>query len=130
MKKGSAKKGFTLIEVLVSIGILTILMGTSLAVLVESRQFSEDSRSRVLAMDAARSVLEVVKETPLSLVPSITVANYVPAGLKTGSIAITTSSATGDLTVDSIATVTVTVTWNGTKNRTRTLQLTTMRSKY
>ena len=117
-------------EILVAVGILAILMGTSAAVLVGSRHLSEDSRGRLLALDAARSVIETVKETSLSQVPSITLTSFVPASLKDGSIAMTTSSATGDLTVDNIATVTVTVTWSGPKNSTRTLQLTTMRSKY
>ncbi len=130
IKKIKGNKGFTLIEILVSIGILAILMGTSVAVLIGARQLSEDSRGRFLAMDAGRSVLETVKGTPLTQLGTIAPAGFVPAELKNGSIVITTSSATGNLAVDPIATVTVTVTWTGPQNRTRTLQLTTMRSKY
>ncbi len=117
-------------EILTSIGVLALLMGSSVGVMVAARQYSEESRGRLHAMDAARTVLEVVKETPLSQVGSLTLSSYVPAGLKNGSIAITTSSATGNLSVDAIATVTATVTWTGPRNATRTFALTTMKSKY
>ncbi len=117
-------------EILVSLGILTMVIGASIASLIGTQQYSEDVRGRLLAMNAAQSVIEAVKATPLSQVPNITASSFVPSALKNGSIALNTSSATGNLSVDSIATVTVIVSWTGPKNRPRTFQLTTMRSKY
>ena len=128
--KNSFLKGFTLIEILVSLGLLTMLLGTSIAALIGARQYSEESHGRLLAMDAARSVLETVKGTSLQQVPNIGLSSFVPSELKNGSISMTTSSATGNLAVDPVATVTVTVSWKGPRNMNETLELTTMRSKY
>ncbi len=125
-----SRTGFTLIEVLVSLAVLVTVLGTTSAALVSAQQFSEESRARLLAMNAARTVLETVKQTPLSQITAINLSNLVPSALKNGAITMATSSATGVLSVDPIATVTVTVSWIGPKNRTETLQLTTMRSKY
>jgi len=129
-KRKTNNRGFTLMEILVSLGILTMVIGASIASLIGTQQYSEDVRGRLLAMNAAQSVIEAVKATPLSQVPNITASSFVPSALKNGSIALNTSSATGNLSVDSIATVTVIVSWTGPKNRPRTFQLTTMRSKY
>lgn len=125
-----SNQGLSLLEVLVSLGIFTMVLGSSLYAMTKSQQFSEESRGRLIAMNAARSVLETVKESTLPNVPNINLNSFVPAGLKNGSIAMATSSATGNLAVDPIATITITVSWTGPNNMTRSLQLTTMRSQY
>ena len=123
-------RGLTLIELLFSLGIFAVVFLTSMYVLLISQKVSEESRGRLLAMNTARSVLETVKSTSLANVPNINVASFVPSGLPGGAITITTSSATGNLNVDPIATVTINVSWKGPKNMTKNLQLTTMRSRY
>ena len=89
---------------------------------------SEESRSRLLALNAARTTLETIKNTPLGAVPAINTANIVPQALPGGAIVIRTNPA--NLAGAVVATVTVTVSWIGPKNMPRTLQVTTMRSQF
>lgn len=124
----SSRKGLTLVEVL---GALTLLLPTllvALYVLTAAQGMSEESRERLLALNAARSTLEIVKDTPLVNVPNINTVPLVPTGLRNGAIAVTTNPA--NLGAQTLATVTVTVNWLGAKNRPRSLQVTTMRSRY
>jgi len=122
------QKGLTLVEVL---GALTLLLPTllvALYVLIIAQNMSQEARERLLAVNAARSTLETIKSTPLPSIPALNTASLVPANLKNGAIAITTNPA--NLAGQSIATVTVTVSWLGAKNRPRALRVTTMRSQY
>ena len=122
------EKGLTLIELMIDLGILLPVLGIALAILVVSNEMSEESRERLLALNAARSTLEAVKDTPLVNVPAIPTAPLVPAGLRNGAINITTNPV--NLVGAQIATVTVTVSWSSRRNRAKTLQVTTMRSQF
>ncbi len=125
--KGS-EKGMTLIELLFSVGVMGFVFLSSLLALQEAHNLSTEARQRLLAMNAARSVLETVKTTALANVPAINTAALVPPDLPAGAIAITTNP--GNLAGAVVATVTITVNWRGPKNMLKNLQVTTMRSIY
>lgn len=120
--------GLTLIEFLISMGILGVVMGTSFYVLTLSNQMSQDSRERWLALNAARSVLEVIKDTAVQNVPAIDTMSFIPAGLPNGTVSLLTNPS--PVGTAQIATVAVRVNWTGTKNRMKTLEITTMRSRF
>lgn len=122
------EKGLTLIELMFSFGLFGLVVASSFFSLIVAHQMSEDSRSKLLALNAARTTLEVIKDTPLANVPSMNTTGFVPADLPSGAISITTNPAS--VTTASIATITVTVTWAGSKNMPRQLEVTTMRSAY
>lgn len=122
------EKGLTLLELIFSVSIMVLVLLSALYVIMMAHQMSEDSRGRLLALQAARSTLEVIKDTPLPNVPAINTAPLVPAALLNGAIAIATNPfPIGGV---AIATVTVTVSWTGPRNRPRNLQISTMRSIY
>lgn len=128
MKSLSGEKGLTLLEVLFSFGLMTLVLLSSFYVLTSAHHMSEESRSRLLALNAARTTLETIKNTPLGAIPGINTANIVPRALPGGAIVIRTNPA--NLAGAIVATVTVTVSWTGPKNMPRTLQITTMRSQF
>ncbi|MBI4971563.1 MAG: hypothetical protein HZC17_06975 [Candidatus Omnitrophica bacterium] len=121
-------KGIILAEFLVSLAILAIVLLGTCFIFSYAHQLSEDSHDRVLALAAASSALEAVKNNPIAAVPSINTNGMVPADLRNGQIQIATNPA--NVTNATIATVTVTVSWTGPKGRARSLQVTTQRSKY
>ncbi len=128
MKLLRSRKGMTLVEVLAALTILLPTLLSAFYVLVVAQTMSQESRDRLLALNAARSTLETIKDTALTSVPNINTASFIPANLKNGAITITTNPA--NLGGQSLATVTITVNWLGPKNRARSLQVTTMRSRY
>lgn len=126
--KLATQKGLTLLEMLFSMAIFSLVVLTSFYALTMAHQLSQESRQRLLALNAARSALEEIKNTNLPNVPSISTAQFVPAGLRNGAMTIQTNPA--NVSAAAIATVTVNVTWLGNKNRNMTLSFTTMRSRY
>lgn len=132
MKK--AERGFTLLELMVSVGIMVLVLVGSFSVLVEANQMTQQARYRILAANAARSVLETIKDTPLNQVPNINTANFVPRDvngnitLPNGNIVIRTNPA--NLAGAQLATVTVRVTWTGVKGIAGNVEVTTMRSRF
>ncbi len=126
MKREQA--GFTLIELMISTFILVIVMGSAMYALNQAQMMTAESRSRLLAMNAARSTLETIKNTALVNVTGINTASLIPAGLPNGTVTIATNPAS--LAGVTVATVTVTVNWRGPKNMNRSLQISTMRSIY
>lgn len=122
------QRGATLIEMMIALVIVSIiLIGASLA-LFKSRQMSEDARKSLLALNAAKTALETIKNTPLASVSGLSTASMVPAGLTNGAIAIATNPA--NVAGVTLATVTVTVTWTGSSNRAQTIRFSTQRSSY
>lgn len=122
------QRGFTLIELMISAFILVTVCGSAVYALTQAQAMSIENRQRLLAMHAARSTLETIKNTPLQNLGSISTSSLVPTGLTNGSITIATNPA--NLTGVTIATVTVTVSYRGAKNMVRSLQVSTMRSLY
>lgn len=121
-------RGFTLIELMISMFILVIALGSAAYALSYAQYMSADSRQRLLALHAARSTLETIKNTGLTNVASINTAGFIPTGLTNGAVTISTNPA--NLAGVTIATVTVTVSWTGPRNMARTLRISTMRSIY
>lgn len=123
------QKGLTLLEMLYSMAIFSLVVLTSFYALTTAHQLSQESRQRLLALNAARSTLEEVKVSNLANVLTINTAQFVPAGLRNGAITIQTNPAS-ITAATTIATITVNVTWQGNKNRNMTLSFSTMRSRY
>lgn len=148
MNRIDRNKGFTLMEVAISIAVFAIVLVTSVFVLTAAHQLSTQSRERLLALTAARSTLETIKNTPLANVDNIPQATLDALVPTAGGIPITAggvmllrqAGATPVIQVltdppivglnTNIAVVTVRVTWAGPKNITQVLELTTMRSRF
>lgn len=122
------EKGFTLVELLVSITIMVLVLLTSVKILAEAQQMTQQARYRLLAANTARSVIETIKDTPLNLVSAINGAAFVPQGLPGGVVTIVTNPA--NVAAVNIATVTVRVTWRNPKNLQGNIQISTMRSRF
>ncbi len=127
-QKLKAQKGMTLIELIISTFVLVTVLGSSMFLLKEAQTLSQEARSRLLALSAARSTLEAIKATALVNVPAINTTSYIPAGLTNGAVTISTNPA--NLVGVNVATVTVNVTWIGARNIQKTLQISTMRSRF
>lgn len=118
----------TLLEVLFSFAILTLVALTAVKLSVVSHQLTQDTQLKLLAMGAARSVMENVRMTPLTDVPNISTSTYVPTDLPGGALSITTSPS--NLSGVDIATITVRASWTGSRGRARTFDLTTVKTRY
>lgn len=122
------QKGLTLLELMLSFALLALVVLSAYYVLISALQMSEEARYRLLALNAARSTLEAVKDTPLQNISSITTDDFVPADLPNGTITILTNPNPVGNAV--LATVTVRVGYTGAKNMPRQLEITTMRSRF
>ncbi|HNV86076.1 MAG TPA: hypothetical protein PKL97_03805 [Candidatus Omnitrophota bacterium] len=119
----------TLVEVLLSFAILVPVLLISLFALTYAQQACLDCGMTLQAMNVARSALEVVKNTPLTQVPLIDMSAQVPDSLPNGAIVISTNPAVINGT-SQFAVVTITVSWRETKGRPKSLQVTTIRSRF
>ena len=122
------KRGMTLIEMMIAVAILAVVLLGAGAVLFHSRQMAEDARLKLIALDAAKNTLEVIKNTPLANCGAINTGGLVSEDLPDGAIAISTNPA--NLANQTLATITVTVSWTGANNRTSQFQSSTMKSSY
>lgn len=122
------QKGISLVEMVMSVTILSIAVLAGAYILLQARQMGEESRQRLVAANVAKTVLETVKNTALANVSAISTTGLVPATLPGGTISITTNPA--NVSGQSLATVTVRVQWTGPRNSTRTLDVSTQRSSY
>lgn len=126
--KINSQRGVLLIEILTSLGVLLPILLIALFVLINAHQLSQESRERLLALTTAHSVLETIKDTALPNVLRINTAGLIPAALPQGAVVITSNPA--NPAGATLATLTVTVSWQGTRNTPRNLRVTTMRSRY
>ncbi|MBI4431041.1 MAG: type II secretion system protein [Candidatus Omnitrophica bacterium] len=142
--------GFTLVELLMALLIFVVAVGSAFATFQASAQLSETARNRMIAVHDAASILEEIKVTPLQNVmttlPAQLAANqynsqvrvYDSAGNWTGqtvpaltSEQITLSSNPAVINANTtLATFTVTVSWNDARGRALSLSLTTQKSAY
>ena len=127
---GKNQQGMTLIEVLFSFGLLAIFALTSLRLITMSQQLTVDTQSKLIAIGAARSVMEMIKTNPLSEVDTLSTSGYLPADLPGGSIQIVTSPSGAALDTAEIAAVTVAVSWVGSKGRALSTSLSILKSAY
>jgi Tfp pilus assembly protein PilV len=129
MKVFGDKKGVLLAEVLFAFLLLALVVISSGGLLIKTAQMSEDNKSRILALQAAQSALETIKDTSLTSLATINTASFVPAYLKNGAMTVQTNPAT-ITTNTQIATITVTISWQGAMNRTQRLEVSTMKSRF
>ena len=130
MKNMGSKKGFTLMEVAMSLAIFAAVLVLSVYVLSASQQLSAQSRERLLALGAVRSTVEAIKNTPLANIQAINIAPFIPQELRNGAITLNVNSDTGNLATATLATVTISIRWTGPKNIPQRLDITTMRSRF
>lgn len=131
-------RGFTMVELLVALFVFVIAAGSAFATFTASAQLAESARNRMVALQDARAVLEEVKAVQLAEVTNIAIYDHVSLVLNNGgqwvsilpneSMTLTTNPA--DVTGVTLATVTVTVTWDGVGGRQQSLSLTTQKSAY
>jgi Tfp pilus assembly protein PilV len=122
------ERGVLLIEVLIAFFLLSLVMISTGGLLIKTAQMSEDNRGRLLALQAAQSALETIKDTSLTSLGTIDTTTFIPSYLKNGALAIQTNPAVDANT--QIATITVTVSWQGAMNRPQELQVSTMKSRF
>ena len=132
MECSNGEKGFTLMEVLISLGIFAAVLVLSVYILTSAHQLSAQSRERLLALSAARSTVEAIKNTPLANLGTINTDRFVPQELRNGRIILNFNPT--NLATANLVTVTVSVRWWSYKNTTaqpdRRLDITTMRSQF
>ncbi|MDP3921114.1 MAG: type II secretion system protein [Candidatus Omnitrophota bacterium] len=128
MRQLSSQRGLTLIELMISMGILLITVLLAFYVLTTSQQMAEHARGRLSALNAARSVMEAIKDTSIDGIAEIVLADFVPDELQNAAVTIATNP-TPVAADDPIATVTVTVAWTGPNNRDMALAISTMKSR-
>lgn len=131
-KRVRNEKGFTLMEMAISLGIFSLVLVSSVHVLSEAHKLSQQSRERLLALTAVRSTLETIKNTPLTAIGGVAAtanANFIPAGLQNAAITINTNPGAINANTPS-AVVTVRLTWTGPNNIQRILEISTMRSRF
>lgn len=122
------EKGVLLLELLFAFFLLAFVVVSAGGLLIKTAQMSEDNKGRLLALQTAQSALETIKDTSLTAIASINTAAFIPASLSQGVVTIQTNPAI--VATTQIATITVTVSWRGAGNRTRQLQVSTMRSRF
>lgn len=123
------ERGFTFTEVLFAFLLLGFVVVSSAGLLGKASQMAEDNQQRLLALQTVQSVLDAIKDTPLTSLGAINTTALIPANLNQGAVSIQSNPATITATT-TIATITVTVSWRGASNRTQQLQMSTMRSRY
>ncbi|HTL48898.1 MAG TPA: prepilin-type N-terminal cleavage/methylation domain-containing protein [Verrucomicrobiae bacterium] len=119
------QRGFTFLELVVSMAILSLVVLTSFRVLTEAHFMAMEARNRLLAANTARATLEAIKNTPLANVPALNGNTYLSPDLPAGNVQILTNPA--NVAAANIATVTVRVTWRNPKNLPAVFTISTMR---
>lgn len=108
--------------------ILGVAAISAIGLLTRAARISENNREKLLALQTAQSILEVVKNTPLRNIQGIETAGTVPADLNRGAVAIETEPE--NPAAEPLATVTVIVSWWDSANRPQQLRLSTLRSQF
>lgn len=154
-RKGPASKvvssaGFTIVELLVALLIFLIAVGSAFATFQASAQLTESARNRMVALQDATSVLEEIKTLNLQSIMTTLPAqlssgqfnsklrtfnsNETPTGQSVSALnseQITLTSNPQIITgATTLATFTVTVSWQEVRGRQLSLSLTTQRSSY
>jgi len=124
-------RAFTLIEIMISIMVVTIVLLGILSGYIGCLQINEISRSTTLAMEDARCVIEKMRSLSVSALTDITGQNWTDwaagnglSGLQNEQIVVayTDRDASGSALDDDPLEVTVTVNWMD-KTRARSLRL-------
>ena len=131
-KKNMRNKGFTLIEVIISLVIIIITSAGALQAIHAANILSIEAKETTVAMNDARAVLERIKITALSSLPTNATVNasaiwadlntFISNNLNGEQIQIT-----GAIGI-SLRQITVTVNWVGPRNKQMSVQFTTLKS--
>ena len=105
------RSGFTLIEFLFSLVVFATVLGGALAVLQSAQQLSEDSQQKLIALSAAKTIVENMKNQNLGLDQMLGLNTVVALPNSSITIDWETSPANSALTVADSATFTVFVYW-------------------
>lgn len=120
------KKGLTLAEVLLGTLILTFALVAVVALFANCIILNESSRNLTIAVSHAQLVMEEIKDTPFSGIPSGD-WDWDTAQIGTeGLSALTNESITTTITGTDLLDVTVTATWDNRGGRTRNITLQTL----
>jgi len=130
--KKKSTRGFTLIELMLSLALVLIASAGMLEAINASNLLSIEAREATIAMNDARAVLERVKITSLASLPNNGTLNAgsIWADLNTfvsNSLANQQITVTGDAGT-SVRQITVTVSWTGPRNKAEAVQFSTMKS--
>jgi len=125
-------KGFTLIELMIALVVLVVAAAGALQAIYAANILSIEAKETTIAMNDARAVLDRIKITPLASLPdSATVdARTVWTDLNSfvsNSLSNEQIQVTGD-TGTQLKQVTVTVSWQGPRNKQKSVQLVTLKS--
>ena len=145
-----SRAGFTLVELIVALLIFVIAVGSAFATFQASAQLTESARNRMVALQDASSVREEIKarvlQNVLTTLPAQLASGQFNSQLRTfNSNGTATGQSVSALTNEQItltsnpqvinanttlATFTVTVSWEEARGRQSSLSLTTQRSSY
>lgn len=115
------KAGFTLMELMVAVGILAVAIIGLLSVFISVSFLSQANRNKIIAINDAQYVLEKVTNNPDYENPGIyNVSNFTNLNLNNESIFVTVSSPSANL-----KNVVANVTWTNERRQTSSFELTT-----
>ncbi len=129
------EKGFTLIELMLSILIVSVATAGALEAIYMSNRLSIQAKENTIALSDARAIVDRIKITPLSMLPSngstvnastiwSNLNDFVSMGLVNENIYITGGAGS------SVRQITIAVSWSGVGNRNRQLKFTTLKSSF
>jgi len=121
------KKGFTLIEVAISVGILAFVLCGIVSSLVGFMSLSQLARDKTVAVNDAQQVMEKIWDTSFSNITSVDWTDWA-ANNGCNTLRNEQVNVTYDVSVVDLLKITVTVTWQ-TKNRPMSISLISLRTK-
>jgi len=133
-KKAKNCKGFTLVELTISIGILAFVLTAFLSGIVGFTVLGETARDKTIAVNYAKKILEEIQSTPFSSVEALADEGDVwkiwleangGDDLKLQNVAVTINDRPGAFL--NLLDIEVTLTWE-TRNRQNTVKLATSRT--
>ncbi len=125
-----APKGFSLVEIMVTVGILAAALGGMMFLFSNSVVLNEDSRNTTLALSHIQFVLEDIRNTPYAMdLARIKIGDWAWDQAKISGHGLTPLHEER-ITVEALGTdpltVTVIATWKNTYRRARTLAISTI----
>ena len=120
-KAPKGERGYTLLEVLIAVGIATIAFTSMGFILSNGFLLASDNRQNLYSVNALREQIETIRTTDYDSITNGTFANAQLAKLPSGAGTVTIASSFGP----DIKVVTLTVSWTSRSGRTITESATT-----